>query len=299
MKLTDDLWDEWLAAPITDRISARSELCGLVSALEPQVGEGTAKLVTGRYWVVHRFKRLVAKTSWAQEPALASPLLVGKRSAIMMPLTVYQDLTAITEESAFMALAWARGVFGAAGALYSPKAGYYCLLRLRREIIAARFARLIESLGLHYAVRRKAGAHEVILRDLGDITALCGYLKMSETESKLQELGMARLTRNLVNRQTNSDASNIKRAVGAAARQGHLARWALEHLELPAHLQQMVEARLSNPGANLSEFGELLDPPRSKSTVKYHWDRLLKWAESKGYTSPAEGSDYGGGILDD
>lgn len=292
MKLTDDLWDEWLATPITDRVSARSELSGLASSLEVEVRGGQASLMTNRYWVPHRFKRLLAKTRFCDEEV--SLQAQGSKRALILSLDLYHSLTNVADEQAFIALAWARGLWGGCGSLYTPKAGYYCLWRPKSPVVASRLAEVMSGLGLRYAVRQKGSASEIILRDLNDIIALCGYLKLPEAENRLQELGMARHTRNLANRQTNSDASNIKRAVGAAARQGHLARWAKEHLPLSEHMAHLVEVRLNNPGANLAELGELLTPPRSKSAVKYHWDKLLLWAESEGYKRPDEGLELGG-----
>ena len=87
-----------------------------------------------------------------------------------------------------------------------------------------------------------------------------------------------------VNRQTNCDDSNTDKTVQAAARQLADIEYLLEHggLEgLPRPLREIAEARLNNPDANLTELGQLLDPPIGKSGVNNRLRRLSALAEDK------------------
>ena len=86
---------------------------------------------------------------------------------------------------------------------------------------------------------------------------------------------------NGVNRQLNCDESNTDKTVRAAENQIRDINFLRERgilQSLPRTLQQMAEARVNNPDANLTELGELLDPPIGKSGVNNRLRRLSQLA---------------------
>ncbi len=88
--------------------------------------------------------------------------------------------------------------------------------------------------------------------------------------------------RDRANRLVNCDASNIRKTLEAAEWQLEIAKvfqnekvWAT----LPEPLKELIETRMQYPSATLTELGQLLSKPVSKSTVKYRWQKLKEMAE--------------------
>ena len=100
---------------------------------------------------------------------------------------------------------------------------------------------------------------------------------------RMEDKAIMRSMRDGANRIRNCDTANIRRALRVAEEQTALAlklRDAGVIGRLPPSLRHLVEARLKNPEASLSELGEGLSPPITKSTVKYRWQRLSGYAET-------------------
>ena len=101
----------------------------------------------------------------------------------------------------------------------------------------------------------------------------------------MEDKAIMRSMRDRANRIRNCDTANIRRALRVAEEQTALALRLRDTGvigRLPPSLRHLVEARLKNPEASLSELGEGLSPPITKSTVKYRWQRLGGYAEAMG-----------------
>ena len=129
------------------------------------------------------------------------------------------------------------------------------------------------------------GTHETILRDQQKIVTFLSKIGLSGISLRMEDKAIIRSMRDRANRVRNCDTANIKRTLRMAEEQTALAlglRDAGVLDQLPFALRQLVEARLKNPEASLSELGEGLSPPITKSTVKYRWQRLSGYAETLG-----------------
>ena len=107
----------------------------------------------------------------------------------------------------------------------------------------------------------------------------------------LENVHILKQLHNSVNRQMNCDDSNTDKTVRAATGQLADIEYIQEHGgldQMPLPLQQVAEARINNPDANLAELGTLLDPPIGKSGVNNRLRRLSAFAaqlrESRGWT---------------
>ena len=171
---------------------------------------------------------------------------------------------------------WLRGLFGSCGNFYLTKSGFYLVLRIVDEAVASKAENFLNN--KKWSRRYFRGAYELILREQEEVVTFLSNIKLNGAALELEHKVIMRLMRDQANKASNCDTANIIRATKAAFKQIELAKKILNDYELinslPEKLRELVILRLENPEANLSELGEKLSPPVSKSTVKYRWAKL-------------------------
>ena len=106
---------------------------------------------------------------------------------------------------------------------------------------------------------------------------------------------MRKEVRATANRLANFDDANLRRSAQAAVAAGARVERALEILgdDVPEHLRQAGELRLSNKQASLDELGRLADPPLTKDAVAGRIRRLLAMADRRAEELGVPGTDAG------
>lgn len=289
--LTDFLWDEWIVLPVLDAISAESELAGIVSCLRRKACfNGNVKLYSRRLWVFGRIRRLWGKTKWSSFADIGDILKVPRRHtgsvSIALPTDILSSIESKEHEKSFLRWSWMRGVFGASGALYQPKRGYYFLFRIFNDSVIGGLVDHLNKNHITPSSRVVGDATEVIVRDQSQIVDLINGMGLSDVALKLEERAIVRSMRDQANRLVNCDASNIKKSVSAAGKQLKIARFLIENdciRDISSELMELMSLRLDNPSASLNELGANLSVPVTKSTVTYRWKKLMAIAESRGF----------------
>jgi DNA-binding protein WhiA len=173
--------------------------------------------------------------------------------------------------------AWFRGLWGGCGALYLPRSGYYMTFRPRGAESAERAKAILSSAGIPPSAREKRGRTEYMLRDQEQIVTCLSKMGLVKSSLVLEETAIVRSIRNRVNKVINCDSANIRKTVESARNQLALAdridAEGLWDLLTPAQAE-LVSTRRLNPSASLSELGQLMSRPVSKSTVEYRWRKL-------------------------
>ncbi|MDY3869315.1 MAG: DNA-binding protein WhiA [Pyramidobacter sp.] len=286
MKISNEQWDEWLSAIITDTVSAESELSGIISCMRIHAEENSIKATSPRLWVFRRFRRLWPCVSWSKEAELNEILRVRSRTvSLELPLNLYREIIEKPAQADFIRWAWARGVFGCTGGIYNPKRGYYCIMRFHSQQTAQSMTQLLEGSEVSCFARDTSGVREVTIRDLQQIIRFCYFMGLSAVAQNLEERAIVRSTRDLANKQANCDSANIKRSIETARQ--HIAFISflrdLDAALIPKNLVPLAKLRLNHPEATLSELGDMLRPQVSKSTVKYRMKKLQNIAEEAGF----------------
>jgi DNA-binding protein WhiA len=196
------------------------------------------------------------------------------RVGIELPLSLYEEITAVTGRETWD---WVRGVWGSCGALYTPRAGYYLVMRTSEESTARRLVQILRRARVSHSLRARRGTRELILRNQQSIVTFLSKIGLTGVSLSMEDKAILRAVRNQANRESNCDTANIKKSLKTAEEQMELAL-ALQRdglvASLPERFRELVELRLEHPDATLSELGQLLSPPVTKSTVKYRWNRL-------------------------
>lgn len=286
MKISTEQWDEWFLAPITDAVSAESELSGIVACMNSQTAGAEVRISSSRLWVYRRFRRLWPCVCWSGEAGLSGILRVQNRKvALVLPQPLYKTILAKRYRCDFIRWAWARGVFGCAGSVYNPKRGYYCVMRFHDASLARSMSELLAGSGITFSARGKDNVRELTIRDFQQIMRFCYFMGMLALAQNLEERSMMRSSRDLANKQANCDSANIRRSVETSRQHVAVIDFLRRHdvRLIPKKLIPLAKARLENPEATLSDLGDMLRPQVSKSTVKYRLKKLFVIAEEAGF----------------
>jgi DNA-binding protein WhiA len=113
------------------------------------------------------------------------------------------------------------------------------------------------------------------------------------TAQAWEEMRQRREVRAGVNRLVNFDDANLRRSAQAAVAACARVERALEILgeEVPDHLREAGELRLSHRDASLDELGHHADPPLTKDAVAGRIRRLLAMADKKAVADGIPGTD--------
>lgn len=178
-------------------------------------------------------------------------------------------------------VAWLRGAFLATGWVAAPEKAYNVEFALSGEDHAEYTARLLNGMGIRAGVSPRKSQTVVYVKDFEGVSRLLALMGAFNAYMACENIRIVKQLHNGVNRQLNCDESNTDKTVRAAENQIRDINFLRERgilQSLPHTLQQMAEARVNNPDANLTELGELLDPPIGKSGVNNRLRRLSQLA---------------------
>lgn len=277
------LWDEWTALPVVSPVE--DEIAGILDGL-PYTRQGQDYLFkTNRLFTLRRLMHLWNEsTELRKEPETGIRLIYAKQQKNKPAFRV----SAETAEKFFAHSVafgrrtrnwnWVRGLWGACGALYIPKTGYYLILRPPlRGSVADRLQSVLRSANFTIGVRKRVQAKELMIRDQQQITTFLSRLGFVQMILQLEETAIYRQVRSHANKLVNCDSANINKSLEAAQNQLAL----IQQLEsegvveeLPDALKELIFARKNNPSMSLKELGQTLPRPISKSTVEYRWRKL-------------------------
>ena len=287
--LTTVLWDEWGTFVPNTAADAAREIVALFVGMGWEGGpEGGAVLRSRRMGVFQRLRRLwpFVAEEWGVDlgRVILFPSKGGSRKpSILMTLQLLvrsRELLTECIESHRMSWPWVRGLWGAAGALYLPKNGYFLVLRLSRQNpLLPEVKAFLEDEGCLWSKRLHEGKEELLLRHQQYISIFLSRMGLCGTSLRLEEHALFRSMRDQANRLVNCDSANIKKSLLAAERQLEECRQVVASglMEtLPGELQELVRVRLEHGSASLQELGQLVQKPVSKSTVEYRWGKLRR-----------------------
>lgn len=175
--------------------------------------------------------------------------------------------------------AFLRGIFLATGSVSDPHKAYHFEIVVRNKDMAVRIQEVIRSFSLDAKITKRKKYYIVYLKEGGMIVDMLKVMEASVNLMDMENVLIFKGMRNDINRRVNCETANIKKTVNAARRQID----DIEYIEktkglkyLNSSLREVALLRMEEPDANLSELGEMLNPPVSKSGVNH---RLRKISE--------------------
>ena len=131
--------------------------------------------------------------------------------------------------------------------------------------------------------REVRGVDRVVIRDGDAISAMLTHMGAHESVLAWEERRLRREVRATANRLANFDDANLRRSARAAVAAGARAARAIEILgdEIPAHLLEAGQLRVTHQQASLEELGALATPPMTKDAIAGRIRRLLAMADKR------------------
>ena len=140
-------------------------------------------------------------------------------------------------------------------------------------------------LGITAKAREVRAVDRVVIRDGDAIGALLTRLGAHESVLAWEERRMRREVRATANRLANFDDANLRRSARAAVAASARVARAMEILgeEIPEHLKEAGELRITHGQASLEELGSLASPPMTKDAIAGRIRRLLAMADKRAH----------------
>lgn len=191
-----------------------------------------------------------------------------------------------------LAAVW-RGAFLASGTLSDPGRSAALEIACPSGEAAMALVGAGHRIGIAAKAREVRGVPRVVVRDGEAIRVALAEMGAVRTAQAWEEMRQRREVRAGVNRLVNFDDANLRRSAQAAVAACARVERALEILgdDVPEHLREAGELRLSHRDASLDELGHHADPPLTKDAVAGRIRRLLAMADKKAVADGIPGTD--------
>jgi len=178
--------------------------------------------------------------------------------------------------------AW-RGAFLAHGSLTEPGRSSSLEISCPGPEAALALVGSARRLNIVAKAREVRGVDRVVIRDGDAISALLTRLGAHQSVLDWEERRIRREVRATANRLANFDDANLRRSARAAVAAGARAARAIEILgeEIPEHLLEAGNLRVTHQQASLEELGALASPPMTKDAIAGRIRRLLAMADKR------------------
>ena len=173
--------------------------------------------------------------------------------------------------------AFLRDSFLCLGSISDPTKGYHLEYVCDREVQALFLKEMIESFDVEARIVRRKKYFVLYFKEGAGIVDLLNIMEAPVSLMKLENLRILKEMRTSINRTVNCEVANMAKTISAATKQIEDITYLKEHYgfdNLQPILREMAEVRLENPGATLSELGQLLDPAVGKSGVNHRLRKL-------------------------
>lgn len=180
--------------------------------------------------------------------------------------------------------AFIRGVFLACGTVTSPEREYHLEFAVPYRNLSRDLVKVFDDFEkIRPRISSRNSQNIVYLKDSSMIEDVLALMGAGISSMKLMNVKIYKEIRNNVNRKVNFENANMDRSLRAAYKQIE----AIKKLKksqclnsLPEEIQELAELRLHNPEMSLSELGESLKSPLSRSAVNHRFMKIQRIAEN-------------------
>lgn len=185
-------------------------------------------------------------------------------------------------ESECCRYAFIRGAFLASGVLCDPEKECRMEFCSKKDKLCEEFAVLLNEMNYKCTQTDRRGSRVLFLKDGESIEQLLAMIGATKASMEIMGFRIQRDIRNIANRRKNCDTANIKKVIAASKAQVE----AINKIErcgglesLPPELLELARLRIENSHMSLSELGECLSQPISRSGLNHRMKRIMEIAE--------------------
>lgn len=178
--------------------------------------------------------------------------------------------------------AFLRGAFIISGTITEPKKGYSCELVTYNENMAYLASEILESFYIKANTVKRNNYFVTYLKDKNSVNDFLNIIGAHKLMLDLMVTQIEKDIHNRENRALNCQTANLDRIISASAFQckaiiklQKTAYWD----ELDDTMKELAKLRLENFDLSLTEIGEKMTPPMTKSSVNRRMKKLIDLAE--------------------
>ncbi|MCL1789034.1 MAG: DNA-binding protein WhiA [Oscillospiraceae bacterium] len=178
-----------------------------------------------------------------------------------------------------------RGVFISCGSVSDPNKEYHLELIPPNQAKCGELIEFMSTRGLHMKKSERKSQSFLYCKECEQITDFLTYIGAVKNSMELMNVIILKEIRNNVNRAVNCESANISKTARAAGNHIRDIEYILdfeaksEKMFLSDGLRKVAVIRRENVGMSLSEIGEELTPPISKSGVNHRLKKISEIAE--------------------
>ena len=174
--------------------------------------------------------------------------------------------------------AYLRGAFLGSGFVSDPRGDFHFEISVESREMADDLISIMQDKGIRARSMQRRSSYIVYLKSGEAILEFLAFVGAHQSALVMENARVVKSVRNDVNRQTNAEIANQKKAAAASVDQIYAMRAVLEAYgpdRLSPALREIIRLRVAYPDATLKELGDRANPPLSKSAV-YHRIRRIE-----------------------
>lgn len=176
--------------------------------------------------------------------------------------------------------AYIAGAFIGGGSIMSPEKSYHLEFVTAHYSVSRSFTELFDKFDIPAKTLMRKSKYVTYFKDneiICDVLALMGAV---DAVLEVSTTNMEKSVNNQSNRIWNFENANLDKTIEASFKQAA----AIEKIgieNLPENLKETARLRIANKELNLTQLGQLFDPPLSKSAVNHKMRKIMEIANLK------------------
>ena len=177
--------------------------------------------------------------------------------------------------------AFLRGAFLGCGTLVNPEHAYHLEFLSKDDTLRRSIRKCLKALQIPVKQTQRRNTESLYVKNSEHIITILTAAGAHQAVTTLESTLVKRQVMGNVNRVINCDYANLQKQMTAGTQQLELIDKLIKSdafSALPPGLQEIARARTQAPDASLTELGQQMDPPLSKSGVNNRMRRLMQIA---------------------
>lgn len=168
---------------------------------------------------------------------------------------------------------WLKDFFYKNGSIVNPEKAYHMELQADEIDEANEIVTILKSFKIKAKILEKKYKYTVYVKGAENIALFLNIIGAHNSLFKFENAKAMHEMNNDINRIVNCETANIAKTVNTAIRQINMIKQ-IGIDNLPDSLKEIARLRCENPEANLSELGEMLTVPLTKSGVNHKLKKI-------------------------
>ena len=175
-----------------------------------------------------------------------------------------------------------RGAFMSSGSVTNPKNIYHLEIVFQTEKNAKKVKNILVDSNIESKILKREKSYILYIKDGEKISEFLAFIGANKSVLDFEDERVLKDMRNKVNRLVNCETANLNKTITTSVKQIEdikLIKSKKAFDKLTDKEKELANLRLENPDATLSELGNLLTNPISKSGVNHRMEEIKKLAD--------------------